>query len=491
VSESEGCEAGCANNNTKSGHNESCNSSHRSKSRKSRKGEGRNGFDDYPNSPTRVVHPPYNAGDKCPECQLGKLYNGESRKSIQFTGNSPLMVNRLERKTLRCNKCGVEYIAAEAHQKWTESARSAIILQKAYGMPYYRLSQFQAVHSVPIAISTLWQQCEAVWSECALMIFAQLSEEAAENSTFYVDDSGAKILEVIKDNKQKLIEQGSAVSINSAKENKSGDKIRACHTTVICSESNDNKKIILYYTKNSYSGENIVPVLQAKHQKQESHYIKIMSDASNMNIPHVSVDILQKLIMANCLTHGMRRFVEIEKEYPVECGYFLKEIRAIYAVEREYKNSDARIKLRRHKKHSSIHIKNIYSKIHYLFNKKLVEPNSSLGSAMKYWLNNKAGLTRFLKVKGIELDNNQSERALKRIILQRKNSLFFKTLNSAEIASGLQSIVSTCVINKVNPFEYLNWIQVNSGKIQKGSKDYMPWDFVAYMNNTELIATAA
>ncbi len=119
---------------------------------------------------------------------------------------------------------------------------------------------------------------------------------------------------------------------------------------------------------------------------------------------------------------------------------------------------------------------------------KLVEPNSALGKAMNYWLNNKTGLTRFLKVKGAPLDNNKSERALKSIILQRKNSLFFKTRNSAAIWSGLSSIVRTCEANGINGFAYFNWIQTNWNKVQKDASSYLPWKYLEYRNNTELVA---
>ena len=94
----------------------------------------------------------------------------------------------------------------------------------------------------------------------------------------------------------------------------------------------------------------------------------------------------------------------------------------------------------------------------------------------------------FLTVKGIDLDTNRVERALKSMILQRKNSLFFKTRKSAEVNSGLHSIVATCEANKVNAFAYLNWIQSNWQKIQKNPEGFMPWDYVEYMNSTELIA---
>ena len=110
---------------------------------------------------------------------------------------------------------------------------------------------------------------------------------------------------------------------------------------------------------------------------------------------------------------------------------------------------------------------------------------------MRYWLNNKEGLTQFLKIPVASLDNNWAERSLRYIILQRKNSLFFKTVNSAEVHSGLSSIVKTCSENGINAFKYLNWIQENSSRVKKDPKNYTPFEYARYINNTELIKLAA
>jgi transposase len=61
------------------------------------------------------------------------------------------------------------------------------------------------------------------------------------------------------------------------------------------------------------------------------------------------------------------------------------------------------------------------------FTKRVVEPHSGLGKALNYLLKHWDGLTLFLRQAGAPLDNNIAERALKRAILHRKNSMFYKT----------------------------------------------------------------
>ena len=58
-----------------------------------------------------------------------------------------------------------------------------------------------------------------------------------------------------------------------------------------------------------------------------------------------------------------------------------------------------------------------------------------------------------------ELDNNVAARALKMAILRRKNSLSFKTLRGASIGDGHMSLIHTCQLNRLNPFDYLMALQ--------------------------------
>jgi len=62
---------------------------------------------------------------------------------------------------------------------------------------------------------------------------------------------------------------------------------------------------------------------------------------------------------------------------------------------------------------------------------------------------------------GAPLDNNVCERALKRAILHRKNSLFYKTAEGAWIGDVYMSLIHTSEVNEVNPFDYLVALQRN------------------------------
>jgi hypothetical protein len=63
------------------------------------------------------------------------------------------------------------------------------------------------------------------------------------------------------------------------------------------------------------------------------------------------------------------------------------------------------------------------------------KPNSGLGKAISYFLNHWAKLILFLRQAGAPVDNNIVERALKKAILNRKNALFYKTMNGVKSAA--------------------------------------------------------
>jgi hypothetical protein len=107
---------------------------------------------------------------------------------------------------------------------------------------------------------------------------------------------------------------------------------------------------------------------------------------------------------------------------------------------------------------------------------KQVEPNSGLGKAIRYMLNHWEPLTLFLRKEGAPLDNNICEQALKKGILHRKNALFYKTEHGAYIGDMFMSLIYTCRLMDINPFDYLIALQRHSSEVFKQPQAWMPWN---------------
>ena len=69
------------------------------------------------------------------------------------------------------------------------------------------------------------------------------------------------------------------------------------------------------------------------------------------------------------------------------------------------------------------------------------------------------------------------EQLLKKSILHRKNALFYKTEHGAYIGDLFMSLIHTCNLQQVNPFEYLVVLQEHSSEIFQTPSDWLPWTY--------------
>jgi hypothetical protein len=96
-----------------------------------------------------------------------------------------------------------------------------------------------------------------------------------------------------------------------------------------------------------------------------------------------------------------------------------------------------------------------------------------------------------LHLPGAPIDNNLCERALKLFIRQRKNSLFYKTEHSAYVASGLTSLIATCVQAGVNAVEYLVALQEHRHAVLLHPAAWLPWNYARGAPEATLRQSAA
>ena len=111
------------------------------------------------------------------------------------------------------------------------------------------------------------------------------------------------------------------------------------------------------------------------------------------------------------------------------------------------------------------------------FDQRRVEPNSALGGAISYLLKHWEKLTLFLRVPGAPLDNNICEQALKTAIRHRRNSLFYKTRHGAHVGDLFMSLIHTCELCGVNPFDYLAELDRHADWACANPQDWMPWNY--------------
>jgi hypothetical protein len=234
----------------------------------------------------------------------------------------------------------------------------------------------------------------------------------------------------------------------------------------------EGRKIALFFTGCNHAGENLADVL-GKRKSGLDPPIQ-MCDALSRNLPKAL-----KTILANCLTHARRNFVDLLASFPEQCRYVIEILGKVYKNDQVTKDQklspDERLLY--HQTHSKPLMDELEDWLHVQMEEKKVEPNSALGKAISYMQNHWKPLTLFLKVPNAPLDNNLCEQVLKRAILHRKNSLFFKTQRGAYVGDLFMSLIHTCSLAKVNPFDYLTALQEYASQVCKNPKNWMPWNY--------------
>jgi len=429
------------------------------KKKKKHKGHGKNGAASYHGAEKiKVAHESLKPKDPCPDCHQGKLYElADPGIIVRVTGNAPLSGTVYELQKLRCNLCQQIFTASApdniGDEKYDAASGAMIALLKyGSGLPFNRLDQLQATLGVPLPSSTQWEIVESV-ADKIHPVYSELMRQAAQGDVVYNDDTVMKILELMK----------------QSDEDRQGRK--GMYTSGILSAVGD-RKMAVFMTGGRHAGENLADILQKRITGLPPPIQ--MCDALSRNQPK---DF--KIILANCLAHARRRFVDVEFNFPQECTYVLETLEEVYindAVTKQ-QNMTPDKRLQYHQEKSAPLMEDLKDWLSRQFDDKKVEPNSSLGQAISYMLNHWRELTLFLRVPKAPLDNNLCERALKKAILHRKNSLFYKTQHGAYIGDLFMSLIHTCNLCKVNPFEYLKMLQQHSSELFRNPDKWMPWNY--------------
>jgi transposase len=421
-------------------------------------GHGRNGAAAFAGADrVAIQHATMHSGDTCTECGEGKVYRQkEPATLVRIVGQAPLKTTVFEMERLRCNACGQVFTAgapdSAGPDKYDATAVAMIALLKyGTGLPFKRLEKLESHLAMPLPAATQWELLEAA-AEFLLPVLDELIRQAAQGNVMHNDDTSMRILRLARE---------------------PGDKRSGIFTSGIVSIL-DAWRIALFFTGPKHAGENIAEVLKRRDRGLPA--VIQMCDALSRNTPKLEGI---KTLLANCLAHGRRQFVEVAENFPQECRHVLEALGNIYhndALAREQQLSPED-RLRFHQVRSGPVMNVLHDWMNAQFAEHRTEPNSGLGKAISYLLNHWTKLTLFLSQSGAPIDNNIVERALKKAILNRRNALFYKTLNGARVGDLFMSLIHTSELNSVNPFDYLTELLRHAEALKQKPSEWMPWTY--------------
>jgi len=441
------------------------------------KGHGRNGADAYRGAEqVGVPHESLRPGDACPECGDGTVYaQARPRALVRLVGQMPVgaKVYRLQR--LRCGLCGKIFTAQAPPEagdaKYDATAASMIALLKyGSGVPFNRLEGLQGNLGIPLPASTQWEIVEAAHRSLK-PAYDELIRQAAQGEVLYNDDTTVKILEHMGQRARRAA-LAEAESLAADGEESAPKASRSGLFTSGVVSTRAGRRIALFFSGRKHAGENLADVLS---RRAESLGPPIqMCDALARNLPKEL-----KTIVANCLAHGRRQFVDLADRFPEPVRFVLESLKTVYhndAIAREKRMSpQSRLKL--HQSDSGPVMAELKAWLARQFDQRRVEPNSSLGQAVGYMQRHWEKLTLFLRKPGAPLDNNLCERILKMSILHRKNALFYKTENGAQVGDAFMSLIHTCRLCGADPLDYLTELQRHDAALAADAANWTPWNY--------------
>ena len=395
---------------------------------------------------------------------------------VRITGRAPIQATVYALERLRCNLCG-EVFTAEAPEgagpaEWDEEAKSTVgMLRYGAGFPFNRLAQFQKNLGIPLPASTQWAMVnEGV--ETMEPAFEELLRQGAQGEILHNDDTSARIQEFVRNGR----EREQSEEVDDSRE-RSG-----MFTSGIVSIVQE-RKIALFFTGQQHAGENLRDVLLKRADGLQPPLQ--MCDGLSRNEPDLPEEF--EVILSNCNVHARRQFVDVANQFPEECRHVLEVFRdAIITTKKaRLQGMTAGERQAFHKAESSPRMDPLKSWMAEQLDEKKVEPNSGPGKAIKYKQKRWDQLTRFLEMPGAPPDNNIAERILKKVILSRKNSYFYKTARGAHAGDVYMSLIHTAELANENPFDYLTQLQKHSKEVKGNPPQWMPWNYRGTINRIE------
>ena len=448
---------------------------------KPRRGHGRNGAEAYWGAEQiPVPHESLRPGDPCPECRQGAVYEmSKPAVLVRLRGQAPVSAKVYKLQRLRCNLCGKVFTAQVPQDvganRYDVTVASMIgLLKYGTGMPFNRAEGLQGGLGIPLPASTQWKRV-AEAAPSLRPAFEELIRQGAQGDVVYNDDTPNRILERMGKRLDKAeAKKGSATESEREEKKEHEDKDpqrRGIFTSgIVCSCA--GHLIALFFTGWRHAGENLRNVLvqRASEQGPPIH----MCDALSRNLPGEL-----KTILANCLAHARRKFADVVEYFDKEVRYVLKVLAVIYKNDEEARkqNLSPEARLQWHQAKSAPVMKELHQWLTRQIEDRLVEPNSGLGQAITFMLKHWSELTLFLRQAGTPLDNNLCERALKKVILHRKNAMFYLTDNGAQVGDMYMSLIYTCQLRGANPFDYLTELQRHAPQVAAHPQNWMPWNY--------------
>lgn len=185
--------------------------------------------------------------------------------------------------------------------------------------------------------------------------------------------------------------------------------------------------------------------------------------------------------LAHCWAHARRKFVEAEPNYP-QCSEAIELMGQLFELDRETRDpslleGDAKLEAEQTRLvKRNAEARPILDRLRAWALEQRGLPKSGLRKAIDYMFRYWDGLTVFLEDAYVPLDNNQTERALRGLVIGRKNHYGSRSKRGTEVAALFYSLIETAKLHDINPADYIHTATIFA--IEFGEA-LLPWEYAA------------
>lgn len=431
---------------------------------------GRRGQDDFAGlAEQHHQHTDLGVGCICPGCGRGRLYEDEPSVFTSIAGQAPLVGMTHVVQRLRCGLCKEVFVAplpeelerdgVSGRRLYSYSAVAIVSIYRYFGgMPLFRQQTLQAALGTAVPDSSMADLCERM-ANAAVPLARYLRTLSRSASGFFGDDTGALILE----------------SRTAMREQRGTGRLverTGCHTTCVIAVTAEGHRIAIFRTGIQHTGELMDELLAGRDPALPVPFF--MGDCHACNTVTVC-----RVLYAGCNAHAVRRFKDLEERYPEEAGFARQRYKAIFEHEEKCRQAgmSPQERLAFHREHSKPLFDEICEHGEALVEAHALEPNSDLGEAYGFVVNNRVRLSAFLRHPGVPLDNNVVERQLRVPVRLRDNAPFFVTGIGSKIADTVWTVGATALAHDVNLLDYFTALQRHAVDVRAHPELWVPWQY--------------
>jgi transposase len=384
----------------------------------------------------------------CPKCgndKLSALGDGRSTMVYEYVPAKLVRVEHVQ-EVLRC-RCGGHVVTAPGAPKVVEQGRYGasflahlVVAKCVDSIPLYRIEKDFKRQGVPVSRSTMNE------------LFHRAASLLRPLSTRLLDQVRTRPIVLADETRTRMLNGGA------------GKPKNGFHWTFVAEDDQGDPDVAFVFAADR-SGETPRQVLGGTQGT-------LLCDAySGYN----SVADVSSRERAACHAHLRRYFHESLATAPI-AQQAIDLILELYRVEHDAKEQRI-VGTDEHRTLRQQRAGPVRVRFKHWLDDQLARqtPKSPIGAAIRYALGHWDEFGRFLDDARIPLDNNASERALRRVALGRKNFLFVGDLDSGKNLAGLYSLVATCEARAINPFAYLADVLSRIGEHpQRGLDELLP-----------------